>query len=136
MAENTHAEPSTRNGRRRTTKADRLRLDVAENVGAPISLRRQRQSHDKFTGYMALMSKCIVTEPSSFEEEMQQPIWVVAMVEEYESIVKNSAWDIFPRLVDKSVVGYKWIYKVKQVADGSVEKYKVRFVAINHSFLK
>jgi len=27
------------------------------------------------------------------------------------------------------VVGSRWIYKVKQTADGSVEKYKARFVA-------
>ena len=51
------------------------------------------------------------------------------MVEEYDSIVRNSAWEIVPRPVDKSVVGSRWIYKVKQVADGSVEKYKARFVA-------
>jgi hypothetical protein len=51
------------------------------------------------------------------------------MVEEYDSIVKNSAWEIVPRPIDKSVVGSRWIYKVKQVVDGSVEKYKARFVA-------
>ena len=38
-AKNIHAEPSTRNGRRRTTEVDRLRLDAAEHVGAPTSLR-------------------------------------------------------------------------------------------------
>jgi hypothetical protein len=32
-------------------------------------------------------------------------------------------------LLYKSVVGSRWIYKVKQAADGSVEKYKARFVA-------
>jgi hypothetical protein len=78
---------------------------------------------------MALMSKCIVTEPSSFQEAVQDPTWVDAMVEEYDSIVKNSVWDIVPRPIDKSVVGSRWIYKVKQAADGSVEKYKARFVA-------
>ena len=40
---------------------------------------------------MALMSKCIVTEPSSFEEAVQEPTGVDAMVEEYDSIVRNSA---------------------------------------------
>ena len=75
------------------------------------------------------MSKCIATEPYSFEEEVQEPTWVDAMVEEYESIVKNSAWEIVPRPVGKSVVGSRWIYKVKQAADGSVEKYKEIFVA-------
>ena len=51
------------------------------------------------------------------------------MVEEYDSIVRNNAWEIVPRPVGKSVVDSKWIYKVKQAADGSVEKYKEIFVA-------
>ena len=125
----THAEPSTRNGRKCTREADRLMLDVTEHVGAPTSQCRQRRSLDKYTRYMALMSECIVTEPSSFEEEVQQIIWVDTMVEEYESIVKKSAWEVFLRLVRKLVVGSKWIYKVKQTVDGSVEKYKAIFVA-------
>ena len=49
---------------------------------------------------------------------MQDPTWVDAMVEEYDSIVRNSAWEIVPRLVGKSVVGSRWI-----------KKYKARFVA-------
>ena len=67
---------------------------------------------------------------------MQQPTWVDAMVEEYDSIVNNSAWEILPRPVDKSVVGLRWIYKVKQVVDGSVEKYKAIFVAQGFSQIK
>jgi hypothetical protein len=66
VEETTQENPSIRNGRKHTTEADRLRLDVAHNIGAPISQRRQRQSPDRFVGYMALMRKCIVTEPSSF----------------------------------------------------------------------
>ena len=68
VEEFTHAEPNIRSGRKCTTKAERLKLDVAKNVGVPTSQHRQRQSPDRFTRYMALMSKCIVTEPSSFEE--------------------------------------------------------------------
>jgi hypothetical protein len=67
---------------------------------------------------------------------MQDPTWVDAMVEEYDSIVKNSVWEIVPRPIDKSVVGSRWIYKVKQAADGSVEKYKARFVAQGFSQIK
>jgi hypothetical protein len=51
------------------------------------------------------------------------------MVEEYDYIVKNNAWEIVPRPIDKSVVGSRSIYKVKKVVDGSVEKYKAKFVA-------
>eukprot|EP00253_Pinus_taeda_P018299 PITA_18299 len=54
------------------------------------------------------------------------------MVEEYDSIVCNSVWDVILRPDDKSVVRSRWLYKVKQVADGSVEKHKARFMA--HGF--
>ena len=34
-----------------------------------------------------------------------------------------------PKLENKSVVSSKWIYKIKNAADGSIRKYKARFVA-------
>jgi hypothetical protein len=40
VEESTHAEPSIRNGKNRTMEDDRLRLDVAQNVGAPTSQHR------------------------------------------------------------------------------------------------
>jgi hypothetical protein len=48
---------------------------------------------------------------------------------EYTSIMKNDVWDIVPRLEGKSVVTSRWLYKIKHVADGSIEKFKARFVA-------
>ena len=52
-----------------------------------------------------------------------------AMTEEYQSIMKNDVWDIVPRPEGKSVMTSKWISKIKHAVDGSVEKYKARFVA-------
>ena len=51
------------------------------------------------------------------------------MVEEYKSIMKNDVWKVVPRPKGKSVVTSRWLYKIKHVADGSVEKYRARFVA-------
>eukprot|EP00253_Pinus_taeda_P032285 PITA_32285 len=51
------------------------------------------------------------------------------MVEEYKSIMVNDVWEVVPRPQDRSVVGSRWIYKIKYAADGSVEKYNDRFVA-------
>ena len=51
------------------------------------------------------------------------------MVEEYSSIMKNDVWEVVPRPQDRSVLGSRWIYKIKYVADGNVEKIKARFVA-------
>eukprot|EP00253_Pinus_taeda_P031781 PITA_31781 len=51
------------------------------------------------------------------------------MVEEYNSIMVNDVWGVVPRPQDRSVVGSRWIYKIRYTAEGSVEKYKAKFVA-------
>ena len=43
--------------------------------------------------------------------------------------MKNDVWDVVSRPERKSVVTSKWIYKIKHAADGSIKKYKARFVA-------
>eukprot|EP00253_Pinus_taeda_P025191 PITA_25191 len=75
------------------------------------------------------MSTIIQNEPSSFSDAVKNQVWKDAMTEEYESIMKNDAWEVVPRPQDKSVVTSKWIYKIKHSVDGSTEKYKARFVA-------
>ena len=50
------------------------------------------------------------------------------MIEEYKSIMKNDVYDIVPIPENKSVVSLKWIYKIKDAIDGSIEKYKERFL--------
>ena len=41
--------------------------------------------------------------------------------------MKNDVWDIILRPEGKSIVTSKWIYKIKHIADGSIEKHKERF---------
>ena len=50
------------------------------------------------------------------------------MVEEYSLIIKNDVWEVVPRPIDREIVGSHWIYKIKHDVDGSIEKYKARFV--------
>eukprot|EP00253_Pinus_taeda_P016286 PITA_16286 len=51
------------------------------------------------------------------------------MVGEYSSIMTNSVWEVVSRPKDRSVVGFCCIYNIKYVANGSMEKYKARFMA-------
>ena len=69
--------------------------------------------------YMALMSHVIDYEPSSYEEVANQQAGRDAMMEEYQSIMKNDVWDVVPRPEGKFVVTSKWIYKIKHEEDGS-----------------
>jgi hypothetical protein len=82
-----------------------------------------------FSSYMALMCDLIEKEPTCFEESIQKKEWADAMTEEYQSIIKNDVWEIVPRPKNKDVVSSKWLYKIKHVADESIEKHKARFVA-------
>jgi len=76
-----------------------------------------------------LMSQLISSEPSSYKDAASKQVWVDAMIEEYTSIMKNDVWEVVPKPARKSVVTSRWLYKIKHAADGSVEKYKSRFVA-------
>ena len=78
---------------------------------------------------MALMCDLVDKEPTCFEETIKKKEWVDALVEEYQSIIKNDVLEVVPRPKDKSMVSSKWIFKTKQSSDGSIEKYKARFVA-------
>ena len=68
------------------------------------------------------------SKPSTYEEAAKQQVWKDVMVEEYQSILKNDVWEVVLRPEGKSIVTSRWIYKIKHVVDGSVDKYKARFV--------
>jgi hypothetical protein len=42
--------------------------------------------------------------------------------------MNNDVWNIFLIHVGKFVLTSKWIYKIKHVADESIEKHKARFI--------
>ena len=51
------------------------------------------------------------------------------MTEELQALTSTHNWDLVDFPPDKSMVGCKWVYKIKTYADGSVEQYKAGLVA-------
>ena len=94
------------------------------------SQRRKRTRSS--SSYVALLCDFIDKEPSNYEEAAERKEWKDAMIEEYQSIMKNDVWDVLPRLEGKSIVTSKWIYKIKHATNGSIEKDKARFMV--HGF--
>jgi len=50
------------------------------------------------------------------------------MEEEHAALLKNHTWDLVPRPLRANLVTGKWIFKHKLKADGSLERYKARWV--------
>lgn len=70
-------------------------------------------------------------DPQSFEEAMNckdKKMWVKAMEEELESLIKNDVWTLVER-PNKNVVTSKWVLKIKRKPDGTIDRYKARLVA-------
>jgi hypothetical protein len=104
-------------------------IQDGEKYGVPEGTTRQVKRPKPFSSYTALMCNLLDEEPTCFEEAIQKKEWADAMTEEYQSIMKNDVWEIVPRPKGKDVVSSKWLFKIKHAVDGSIEKYKARFVA-------
>ena len=50
------------------------------------------------------------------------------MAEELQALEKNRTWDLVDLPLNKFVIGYKWVYKIKTRANGLIERYKARLV--------
>jgi hypothetical protein len=48
---------------------------------------------------------------------------------EFDALMSNGTWSLCPRPLSQNIIRNKWVYKVKRLADGSIERFKVRLVA-------
>ncbi|KAL1213017.1 Retrovirus-related Pol polyprotein from transposon RE2 [Cardamine amara subsp. amara] len=91
-------------------------------------------SHRFSPGYCSyLIALTTAVEPRSFKEAMTYEEWKLAMKSEVTSLEDNHTWDLEELPPDKKVIGSQWVFRVKLNADGSLERYKARLVALgNH----
>jgi hypothetical protein len=66
--------------------------------------------------------------PSSARVALADPHWRAAMEEEYGTLISNGTWELVLRPQGSNVVTDKWIFTHKLRADGTLNRYKARWV--------
>ena len=70
-----------------------------------------------------------VSIPNDWKCSKQDPRWKDAMKDELNALVKNKTWELVRLPPGKRAVGCKWVFIVKQIPEGKVDRYKSRLVA-------
>jgi hypothetical protein len=68
-------------------------------------------------------------EPTSVIVAIKFPEWRQATNAEFDALLRNDTWNLVPYNSTINVIGCKWIFFcIKRHADGSIERYKARFI--------
>jgi hypothetical protein len=51
------------------------------------------------------------------------------MDSEFSALISNKTWHLVPPSEDRNLIDYRWVYKIKRKADGSIDRYKTRLIA-------
>lgn len=74
----------------------------------------------------------MIQEPGSYKEAMNGPHakqWRAACDVEMENFSKKGVWHLVDRPSHKAVIKGRWVFKIKLKEDGTISKFKARYVA-------
>ncbi|GKU93778.1 hypothetical protein SLEP1_g7344 [Rubroshorea leprosula] len=90
---------------------------------------RVRNPPNYLRDYHCFLAITSLHEPQSYQEASFNPLWQQAMQDELQAHENTHTWALVDLLAEKSLIGCKWVYKIKTRSDSSVERYKARLVA-------
>lgn len=76
-----------------------------------------------------LMGVTYDNEPRHYNEAAGVAEWEASMHDEIDALHKNATWELVPKPKGADLITYKWLFKLKKKADGTVDRYKARLVA-------
>ena len=82
--------------------------------------------------YALVSANNINDEPMDLNDAMQRDdskLWEEAAQSEYDSIQAAGTWTLVPLPPDRKAIGSKWVFKIKRLANGIIDRYKARLVA-------
>jgi len=85
----------------------------------------------RFQDYAMNVETVFGQEPETYDEAVnsnQHAKWLEAMDSEMHSLNENETWTLEDLPIGRKAIPCKWVYKIKQNPDGSVDRYKARLV--------
>jgi histone deacetylase 1/2 len=68
-------------------------------------------------------------EPRNISEAQDDYRWHHTMQEYCDALIQNKTWHLVPPSSNKNLIDCKWVYRIKNNADGTIERYKACLVA-------
>nr|GEY77808.1 ribonuclease H-like domain-containing protein [Tanacetum cinerariifolium] len=68
-------------------------------------------------------------EPSSFEEASKDVNWINVMNDEMQALYENGTWELIELPFGRKAIRSKWVYKIKYMSSGEIERFNARLVA-------
>lgn len=91
------------------------------------NIRQPKKRTDGTVTYSVIRTSTAV--PESHITAMKDPNWRQAMVDEFQALLKNKTWHLIPPRAGLNIIDCRWVFLIKQKADGSLDRYKARLVA-------
>ena len=66
--------------------------------------------------------------PKSVRGALKDPNWLAAVTDEYGALLANDTWELVPPPANANVVSGKWVFRHKLKTDGTLDRYKARWV--------
>jgi hypothetical protein len=66
--------------------------------------------------------------PRSVRSAVKDPHWYAVMKSEFDTLQANKTWTLVPRPPGVRIITGKWVFKHKMNPDGTLERYKARWV--------
>jgi len=63
------------------------------------------------------------------KQALENVDWLAAMQQEYDALLKNKTWDLVPLPPNRQAIGCKWVFRIKENVDGSINRFRARLVA-------
>ena len=67
--------------------------------------------------------------PKTVAEALRDPNWRKAMCDEINAQLRNGTSELVPPVPSQNVVGCKWVFTIKYLPNGEIDRYKARLVA-------